>query len=54
LRSETLHIRLTKKESKKAEILAEKLGCSVSAVFRQGMNRLYDEIFKENEPHVKG
>ena len=49
MRDETLNIRLTEEERRKAQLLAEKLGCSLSAVFRQGMNRLFDELFRERE-----
>lgn len=57
LRENSLHIRLTEKERKRAERLAERLGCSSGAVFRQGMNDLYERIFgmerEKREPREK-
>lgn len=44
-RTTSLHIRLTERERRKAERVADRLGCSTGAVFRQGMNDLYARLF---------
>ena len=46
-RTETVHIRVSEKELERAEKLADKLGGSVSSVYRQALNRLYDELFPD-------
>jgi len=47
LRVEIVPVRLTAREKARAVKLADKLGIAVSAVFRQGMNRFYDEVFRD-------
>jgi antitoxin component of RelBE/YafQ-DinJ toxin-antitoxin module len=46
-RTETVRIRVSKKELERAQQLAEKLGGTVSSVYRQAVNRLYDELFSD-------
>jgi antitoxin component of RelBE/YafQ-DinJ toxin-antitoxin module len=48
LRDELIRVRVTKRERERADAVAEKLGTSVSAAYRQAMNRLYDQIFKRS------
>lgn len=49
LRDEVIRVRLTAKERARAEKVCEKLGSSLSAAYRQAMNRLYDELFNEKD-----
>ncbi len=48
-RDEIVRIRLSPRERQRAEQVADKLGTSLSAAYRQAMNRLYDEIFRDRE-----
>jgi hypothetical protein len=50
MREEILQIRLSVVERRKAEQVAEKLGSSLSAAYRQAMNRLYDDLFPNRPP----
>lgn len=47
LRDVKVQVRVSEAEKRRAETVAEKLGSSVSAAYRQAMNRLYDELFKD-------
>ena len=50
MRDNLLQIRLSTIERRKAEQVAEKLGSSLSAAYRQAMNRLYDDLFPNRPP----
>lgn len=53
-REEIVRIRLTKRERDRAEKVADKLATSLSAAYRQAMNRLYDELFPDRTKNTPG
>lgn len=47
LREVKVQIRVRETERQRADRVAEKLGISLSAAYRQAMNRLFDELFTD-------
>jgi antitoxin component of RelBE/YafQ-DinJ toxin-antitoxin module len=46
-RTETVRVRVSAQELERAQRLADKLGGSVSSIFRQAVSRLYDDLFPD-------